>query len=207
MYLPGHFAIDDDEALAVVDARRAGTLVVGADGGFEASLLPWLLVRDGEQLRLRGHVARANPLARLVSPGSPALVVFDAADGYVSPSWYPSKATDPRVVPTWNYVSVHLHGTVSVVDDPAWLRLFLEALTDVQERDEAEPWSVGDAPDDFVERMIRGVVGLEVTVARVEGKAKLSQNRRAEDAAGVRQALVGRPGSEALLRAMEGVAG
>jgi transcriptional regulator len=207
MYLPGHFAIEDASVtMDVVDERRAGTLVVSSAGGFEASLLPWLLVRSAEPPVLRGHVAKANPLAKLAGGGQPALVVFDAVDGYVSPSWYPSKQADGRVVPTWNYVSVHVHGTVRAVDDPAWLRTLVEALTDRQERELEQPWSVRDAPDDYLAKMLRGIVGLEVLVDRFEGKAKLSQNRPVEDQAGVRQALAGWPQSAPLLAAMEAIA-
>ena len=208
MYMPGHFAIEDASvAMDVVDERRAGTLVVSSDGGFEASLLPWLLVRSAEPLLLWGHVAKANPLAKLAGAGAPALVVFDAVDGYVSPAWYPSKDADGRVVPTWNYVSVHVHGTVRAVDDPAWLRALVVALTDRQENERAQPWSVSDAPDDYVAKMLRGIVGLEVAVDRLEGKAKLSQNRPVEDRAGVRRALAQQPQSAALLAAMQRVAG
>ena len=206
MYVPGHFVIEDPSvAMDVIDERRAGTLVVSAGGGFEASLLPWLLVRSAVPLLLQGHVSKANPLGKLARSGVPALVVFDAVDGYVSPSWYPSKEVDGRAVPTWNYVSVHVHGSVRAVDDPAWLRTLVEVLTDRQEHELERPWSVSDAPDDYVAKMLRGIVGLEVVVDRLEGKAKLSQNRPAEDAAGVRRALANRPQSAALLAAMEAV--
>jgi transcriptional regulator len=191
MYLPAHFRIDDpDECLDIVERRAAGTLVVGHGSGFEASLLPWLVHRtaDGDAV-LQGHVARSNPLVGIVNGGVAALVTFDLVDGYVSPSWYPSKSEHHRVVPTWNHVSVHVHGQVRALDDPDWLRDLVGRLTDEHESDMSDPWSVDDAPDDFVAAMLRGIVGLEVRIDRMEGKAKLSQNKSAAERAGVVRGL------------------
>ena len=131
MYTPAHFRIDDpDECFDIVERRAAGTLVVGAEGGFEASLLPWVVQRLGEgRGLLQGHVSKANPLASLAADAVPALVIFDLVDGYVSPSWYASKAEHHQVVPTWNYVSVHVHGTVRTVDQPHLLREQIGLLT------------------------------------------------------------------------------
>jgi transcriptional regulator len=187
VYTPAHFRIDDpDECFDIVERRAAGTLVVAAGGGFEATLLPWVVQRlaDGRGL-LQGHVSKANPLASLAETSLPALVIFDLVDGYVSPSWYPSKAEHHQVVPTWNYVSVHVHGTVRTVDQPHWLREQIGMLTEEHEADMKVPWSVHDAPDDFIAKMMKGIIGLEFHVERLEGKAKLSQNRSAADRAGV----------------------
>ena len=188
VYTPSQFRIDDlDECLEIVERRGVGTLVVAdPDGGFEATLLPWIARRapDGS-VRLLGHLSRANPIWRIVGAGVPALVTFDLVDGYVSPTWYPSKAEHGRVVPTWNYVSVHVHGSVRAMDDAGWLREQVGLLTERFEADLPEPWAVADAPDDFVASMLKGIVGLELHVDRVEGKAKLSQNRSAADRAGV----------------------
>jgi transcriptional regulator len=181
MYVPSHFHLDDASALAVVNARSAGTIVVARDGGFEASLVPWVV--DGG--RLLGHVARANPLARLLAEPTACLVLFDIADAYVSPNWYPSKAEHGQVVPTWNYESVHLHGTARLVDEPAWIRAQIDALTRRHEAGRPTPWSVGDAPEDYVGKLSKGIVGIEVTIERVEGKAKLSQNKSNADREGV----------------------
>lgn len=191
MYLPAHFRIDDpDECLEIIGRRGAGTVVVRHEAGFEATLLPWLVHRtaDGEAV-LQGHVARANPLAGIVGDGAAALVTFDLVDGYISPSWYPTKAEHHRVVPTWNHVSVHVHGHVRVVHHPDWLRDLVGRLTDEHESDMSDPWSVDDAPADFVTRMLLGVVGLEVRIDRLEGKAKLSQNKSASERAGVVRGL------------------
>jgi transcriptional regulator len=191
MHLPAYFRIDDpDECLDIVARRAAGTLVVAGVNGFEASLLPWLVCRtsNGDAV-LQGHVAKGNPLVDMIVDGTPALVTFDLVDGYVSPSWYPSKSEHHRVVPTWNHVSVHVHGTVCTVRDATWLRDLVGRLTDEHEADMNEPWSVDDAPPEYVTAMLQGVVGLEVRIDRLEGKAKLSQNKNAADRAGVVRGL------------------
>ena len=132
---------------------------------------------------VRAHVAKANPIWR-AAPCA-ALLIVGPVDAYVSPRWYPSKATDPRVVPTWNYELVHVHGTVRATDDVGWLEGLVRELTDRHEAGAAEPWTVDDAPADYVARMLRAIVGLELVVDRIEAKRKLSQNRPAEDVAAV----------------------
>jgi transcriptional regulator len=200
MYTPAHFRIDDlDECFDIVERRGVGTLVVAAGGGLEASLLPWIVERGPlGHARLLGHFSKANPLAPLFEDPAAALVVVDLVDGYVSPSWYAAKAEHHRVVPTWNYVSVHLHGTARLVRDAGWVRRQVTALTDVHEADLPAPWAVADAPEEFIATMINGIVGIEFVVERVEGKAKLSQNRSAADRAGVHAALAGHPSTSAL---------
>ena len=181
MYLPSHFRLDDDAALAAIEARSAGNLVVAAGGVFEASMVPWVL----EGSRLLGHVARPNPLVQLLAEPMACIVLFDVADAYVSPAWYPSKLEHGQVVPTWNYEAVHVHGTVRAIDDPVWIRAQVEALTRRHESGRTAPWSVDDAPDEYVTRLARGIVGLEVTIDRIDSKAKLSQNKSDVDRGGV----------------------
>jgi transcriptional regulator len=200
MYVPGHFAMTDEQALDAVERRGFGTVVVAHDGSFEATPLPWLLRRDGTD-RLVGHLAAANPLVSLVGDGVPAMVLFDLLDGYVSPSWYPSKREHGRVVPTWNYVTVHVHGTLTVHRDAGWVRALVTELTDRHELPRAEPWAVTDAPDTYVQSLLRAIVGVELTIDRVVGKAKLSQNKSTADAAGVRDALTA-AGAHTLAREM-----
>jgi transcriptional regulator len=191
LYVPRANAVDEDEARRMVAGVGTAQLVtVAADGSPDATFLP-VLLREGS---LVGHVARANGHWRRIVEGSPALAVVMGPDAYVSPSWYASKAEHGRVVPTWNYSAVHLRGTVHVHDDPAWLRQLVEDLTDVHERDRAHPWAVTDAPERFVTGQLRAIVGVELVLASVEGKAKLSQNRSAEDRAGVVAGLRGTPG-------------
>jgi transcriptional regulator len=201
--VPAFEIADLDEAFSLVEARVAGTVVVRSGDAMEASLLPWRLIRGAPgAVRLEGHVARGNPLVALLDRPIPGIVLFDVLDGYVSPSWYPSKREHGRVVPTWNYVSVHLHGTVRAVDDPRWLHANVSALTDANEARSGSPWSVGDAPAGFVDGMLRRIVGIECVVARIQAKAKLSQNRSAADAEGVIEALAEVPGAAALREAM-----
>jgi len=191
MYVPGSNAMADVDLDDFLARRAAGHLVtVGPDGIPDATLLPVLLdgVRDGvghgAQPRVLGHLARANPHWTRIAPGSPALLVLTGADAYVSPSWYASKATHGRVVPTWNYSEVHVRGAVTVHDDPDWVLDVVTRLTERHEADRGQPWAVSDAPRKYVRGMLRAIVGIEVAVASVEGKAKLSQNRSDADRAG-----------------------
>src|SRR3954454_24995314 len=185
MYVPRFNALDDEPGLrAMVRAIGAGELVtVGEDGYPLATRLP--VVWDGDRLVL--HMARANPHWLSVPDDSdvPALVVVTDAEAYVSPAWYASKAEHGRVVPTWNYSAVQLTGRVRRHDDPAWLREAVTLLTRQHESGRPEPWAVTAAPATYVDKQLRAIVGLELVVERVEGKAKLSQNRSEEDRAGV----------------------
>lgn len=201
MYRPPANAVADaSEALAMVRAHGFGHLVVAGATGLDAVPVP-VLVDGGDGVggdrgdggvRVRAHVARANPLWRAAP--CPALLIVSPLDAYVSPSWYATKqGGDPRVVPTWNYELVHLHGTVEARDESPWKERVVRELTERQEAAKAEPWSVDDAPAEYIERMLRAIVGLELTVARVEGKRKLSQNRSAADIAGVVAGLAAGP--------------
>ncbi|WP_434634513.1 FMN-binding negative transcriptional regulator [Chromobacterium sp. CV08] len=178
MYLPRHFQQDDAEALLrLIAARPLATLVVnGADGPL-ANHIPMLAERDGEALTLRGHVARANPLWRLLDGATPALAIFHGDDAYVTPSWYPAKAEHGKVVPTWNYAVAHVRGRLRAIDDPAWLHGLLRRLTDTQEAGFAVPWRVDDAPADYLDRLLGAIVGIELTVESLQGAYKLSQNQ------------------------------
>ena len=183
MYAPTFNRVEDEEqARRMVAASGAAELVtVGADGYPVATLLP-VLWRGGTVL---AHMARANPHWREIGDGSPALLVAAGPQAYVSPSWYAAKAEHGRVVPTWNYTTVHLTGRVRVHHDVEWLRGMVTALTDAHESHREHPWAVTDAPSPYVEGQLRGIVGIELTVERVEAKAKLSQNRSDADRAGV----------------------
>ncbi len=190
LYVPRFNAVDDDKALLMVTEIATAQLVtVAEDGRADATFLP-VLLRDGE---LIGHVARANGHWQRIVEGSPALAIVTGPDAYVSPGWYATKAEHGRVVPTWNYSAVHLRGTVHVHDDADWLRAMVTALTDRHEAARDEPWAVTDAPEKYVAGQLRAIVGVSLTIETVEGKAKLSQNRSAEDVAGVVAALAGTP--------------
>ncbi|MGY1748049.1 FMN-binding negative transcriptional regulator [Modestobacter sp. SYSU DS0511] len=181
MYVPAAFAARDDAVAALLAAPGAVDLVSATPAGLTATTLP--MVHDPASGTLRGHLARNNPQWR--ETVGEVLVIVRGSDAYVSPSWYAAKAEHGRVVPTWDYVVAHVHGELVVHEDPAWLAAHVAALTDAHEGGRAEPWAVGDAPERFVAGQLRAIVGMEVRIARVEAKWKLSQNRSAADVAGV----------------------
>ncbi len=182
MHLPKAFAVDRDE-IVVELARRSGFghLVVSGDDGPQSTPLPFVVDPGGGSVR--AHLTRANPVWH--AGPCPALLIVPVTDTYISPSWYPSKADGGEVVPTWNYEVVHARGRLEVRDDPDWVARQVRELTDRHEVGRELPWSVDDAPADFVRRMLRGIVGVELIVEEWVGKRKLSQNRSAEDRAGV----------------------
>ena len=182
MYVPASFTADDEAALAIAAGVGFGALVTGALTAVQA---PFIVVRD--PVRLVGHVARANPIWR--EGAGEALMIVQGVNGYVSPSFYPSKAEHGRVVPTWNYEAVHLRGEITWFEDKARLHQVLEALTDRFEQGRDHPWAVGDAPEDYVQRMLGAIVGLELRVTQITAARKLSQNKSAADQAGVRAGL------------------
>jgi transcriptional regulator len=182
MYVPAHFAPEDDAVHELLSRHDAADLVTAGPEGLEATMLPFIY--DRERRALQGHFARNNEHWRHVD-GREALVIVRGSDTYVTPSWYPSKAEHGRVVPTWNYVVAHVHGTVTIHDDTAWLGDLVRRLTDLHEGRRSSPWSVDDAPEKFVAGQLRAIVGIEVAITRIEAKFKLSQNRPAADVDGV----------------------
>ncbi|WP_233841411.1 FMN-binding negative transcriptional regulator [Dyella sp. 2HG41-7] len=190
MYLPKSFHETRADVLhALMRDYPFGTVVMHGADGFVANHLPFELIGDGS---LHGHVARGNELAN--ADGAEVLVIFQGADGYISPNWYPSKHETGREVPTWNYAVVHVHGRLRVVNDKAWLRQLLERLTDRHEASQPKPWHVGDAPDDHIEKMLQMIVGIEIDIERIVGKFKLSQNHPDANRAGVLKGLADRGG-------------
>ena len=187
MYLPGAFEETEERILHdFIRAHPLATFVSTDANGLCANHFPMLIeARSETQFVLRGHVARANPLWKDLAEHPQALVIFQDPGLYITPSWYPSKRETGRVVPTWNYVAVHVSGTACAVDDPEWLRSFLTRLTDTNEGRFALPWKVTDAPEDHIDRQLRAIVGIELAIAQMVGKWKVSQNRTAKDAEGV----------------------
>jgi transcriptional regulator len=201
VYLPSHFAQHDrGQLVALMRERPLATLVVGTPDGPTADLIPLEFVADeGPHGTLRGHVARANPLWR--HDGAAALAVFQGPEAYVSPGWYASKREHGKVVPTWNYVMVQARGTLRAWDDAPWLRALVGRLTDHHEAAQAQPWSVTDAPDDYVQQMLRAIVGIEIALTSLVGKWKVSQNRSAADREGTADGLAAsQPSMAALVR-------
>jgi transcriptional regulator len=204
VYLPPHFtAPDAGEVAAFVDAVAAADLVTFDGTKPVASLIPIIWDRDtgdpGVESpgRLLGHLALANPQWESVTAGTTALAIVHGPQAYVSPNWYPSKARHGRVVPTWNYVTVHFTGPLTVHRDPEWIRDVVTRLTRRHEGSRPAPWAVTDAPPDYINGQLRGIVGVEMTIATVEAKHKLSQNRSADDRASVAAALRDEPGPDA----------
>ena len=166
--------------IKVIAAHPLATLIASSTSPLQINHIPMLVADESaDQLVLQCHVARANPLWSALEKAPDVVAVFCGVQSYISPNWYASKAEHGKVVPTWNYEAVHAHGLATVRDDPQWLRGFLDRFTDLHEAQERKPWQIGDAPDDYVHKMISAVVGIEITVTTLEGKAKLSQNQPA----------------------------
>ena len=193
MYQPPHFREDRLEVQhALIRAQSLGLLVTAGPGGLQANSVPFLIDPGGSECgTLRAHVARANPQWQELAAVAECLVVFQGPQQYISPSLYPTKHEHGKVVPTWNYISVHAWGRARVIDDAAWLRQQVEDLTLHNEASRAAPWQVSDAPEPFVAAQLKGIIGIEIPVARIEGKWKVSQNRPAVDQAGVVAGLRG----------------
>jgi transcriptional regulator len=204
MYIPASYAEHDDEVLFdFIAAHPLGILVTASPhDGLYATHLPLVVHRAaGSSGVLAGHVARANPHQRHIAAGATdALVIFSGPDAYVTPSWYATKQEHGRVVPTWNYAAVHAYGTLRLVDEPATLRRHLETLTTRHEAGRAREWHVSDAPEEFIQQQMKAIVGLELTITRLEGKWKMSQNRSGADIDGVARGLVASdvPGDQAV---------
>ena len=190
MYLPAHFEETRSEVLhALIRQHPLATLITESDGAPVADEIPFIL--DAERGTLLAHIARSNPLWKKHPAERQVLVIFRGPQAYVTPAWYPSKAEHGRVVPTWNYVVAQALGRLKVIDDPAWLKKQIGALTTAQEAERTAPWAVEDAPDDFIAQQLRAVVGLEIAIETLTGKWKASQNRSAGDRAGVLAGLSG----------------
>lgn len=190
MYIPTQFRIEDvPDIHAIMRETRLASLVTVADGALMATPLPMMLdATDGPYGTLYAHLAKANPQWRTGGTAE-AMVIFSGPDAYVSPSLYPSKQRDGKVVPTWNYVAVHAYGVPEFFADAAPLLDVVRRLTDLHEGTRADPWAVSDAPEPFIQSQLKGIVGVKLRITRLEGKRKASQNRQPDDRAGVKAAL------------------
>ena len=195
MYTPRAFAIDDlPEIQQLIQHARLAQVVTFGEQGLQASHLPLLLNPDeGPNGTLYGHLAKANPQWRDLQNGSDALVIFAGADAYISPAFYPAKAEHGKVVPTWNYIAVHAYGKAEVFTDAERLLALVSALTERHETGRAQPWAVSDAPADYIDGMLKAIVGFALPIKRVIGKRKLGQNRSAADMAGMSEGLAASP--------------
>lgn len=187
MYQPPHFREDRlDVQHDLIRSHPLGLLITSGPGGLMANPIPFLIESSAsERGTLLCHMARANPQWRELAAVPECLVVFQGPQDYVTPSWYATKRETGKVVPTWNYATVHAWGKPAVIDDADWLRRQIESLTQAREASRPEPWQVDDAPAAFVAAQIKGIIGVEIPIGRIEGKWKVSQNRPEPDRAGV----------------------
>lgn len=194
MYLPPHFHETRPEHLhRVLREHPLGTLVTQGGDGLDADHLPFEFDPDvGPHGLLVGHVARANPVWQRCPTGTAVLVIFHGTQSYISPNWYPSKHETHRLVPTWNYEVVHAHGVMTVRDDARFVRGVVARLTRRHEATEAAPWKMGDSSAEFIDGMLRNIVGIEIAITSLVGKFKLSQNRETDDRIGAADALQAR---------------
>jgi transcriptional regulator len=179
MYVPKHFEITDVKVMhELIRDYPLATLVTTSANGLNANHIPMHLTdTPGHYGTLRGHVARANPLLEDIHGENQSLAIFHGPNAYITPSWYETKKEHGKVVPTWNYVVVHVYGILQVVDNPAWLRAQLETLTNHNEAQFSEPWAVADAPVEFTEKLFESIVGIEMKITKLLGKWKVSQNQ------------------------------
>ena len=191
MYQPPHFREDRlDVQHGLIRAHPLGLLVTAGNAGPVANPIPFILDEAASPLgTLRAHLSRANPQWRDFDPAQDALVVFQGTETYITPSWYETKREHGKVVPTWNYAIVQARGRMRIIEDPAWLLEQVTAMTSTQEAARPEPWAVGDAPPEFLAAQIKGIVGVEIEIAQIEGKWKVSQNRPEADRRGVAAGL------------------
>lgn len=203
MYLQQQFEETRLDVLhGLMKTHPLATLVVQSASGLVVNHIPLLVCSsDGEFGTLRGHVARANQVWQQLAGTAHAVAVFQGPESYITPSWYPSKHVDGKAVPTWNYAVVHAHGIPRAVNDAAWLLHHLREMSDEHERAQALPWKISDAPADFIDRLVEAIVGIEIPIARIEGKWKVSQNRPAGDRLGVAAGLRARGDDRSLAMA------
>ncbi|SEU19944.1 FMN-binding negative transcriptional regulator [Variovorax sp. OV084] len=208
MYTPTHFAETRPEELSrVIRKHPLGALVTHGTSGLDADHLPFEFDPDvGTHGLLSAHVARANPLWQRCPTGTPVIVIFGGAQAYISPNWYPSKHEAHRQVPTWNYEVVHAHGVLTVHDDERFARGIIARLTRRYEAAEPKPWKMGDSAPEYIDSMVRNIVGIEIAVTSLVGKSKLSQNREARDRLNAAEMLKAR-GHEAMSELMRNASG
>ncbi|MBU3605123.1 FMN-binding negative transcriptional regulator [Polynucleobacter sp. AP-Kaivos-20-H2] len=181
MYLPKHFLVEDQAVLAqLISEYPLATIVANLDGHFEINHLPLMLSAD--KTKLYGHVAKMNPLVKVASSTNTSVTaIFNGPNAYVTPSWYPSKQESGKVVPTWNYAVVHAEGSIKLIEDAQWLRSHVSQMTNLHEPTYQSTWKLDDAPEEYVQMMLKAIIGIEIEVSSLVGKFKLSQNRPAED--------------------------
>ncbi|MFM9039333.1 MAG: FMN-binding negative transcriptional regulator [Betaproteobacteria bacterium] len=194
MYIPAHFAMERPSQMrAIIEQHPLGALVTLGGDGLDANHIPFELdPTQGSFGVLTAHVARANPVWQQCKEGAEVLVIFRGNESYISPNWYPSKHETHRQVPTWNYQVVHVHGRLSVMDEERFVRGVVARLTRTHESGEPKPWKMGDSAPEYIDGMLKAIVGIEIAITRMEGKAKLSQNREPRDRLNAADTLMAR---------------
>lgn len=207
MYVPAHFSETNPEVLKdFIKTYPFGMLVTNGKSGLDANHIPFEVMEGGEQGKLTAHVARANPVWQDVQNGDEVLVVFKAADSYISPTWYPSKQDHHKQVPTWNYMVTHVRGRITIHDDERYVRGVVAHLTRTHEASMPKPWKMSDGPTDYIDGLLKAIVGIEIEITSLVGKIKLSQNKDVRDLRNVGEVLAERGSqilSEATLRAAD----
>jgi len=191
MFIPKKFKQDNIENLVqLMEQYPFATLITYSETGIEATHLPMLVVKKAEKYYLKAHIAKANPLWKSVKNNSDILVTFHGPNCYISPNHYPTKKQTGKAVPTWNYVVVQVKGTISFIHDAEWIYNAIETLTNIHESGQSQPWSMSDAPDEYIQKMIPAIVGIEIEVTSIKGQWKLSQNQPEVNQQGVVEALL-----------------
>ncbi|MEA2877710.1 MAG: transcriptional regulator [Hyphomicrobiales bacterium] len=199
MFLPDHFRVEDiAEMHALMRARPFAALVSTTQAGLYGTHLPTVLKDEGTFGTIECHLSRANPHWKDLAEGGEAMMIFQGPDGYITPNWYATKAATGKAVPTWNYAIVHAYGRPAVMKEKDWLLRHVTELSDQQERSEAHPWKVSDAPASYVDVMLRGIIGFRFEITRLEGKWKMSQNREPQDRVRVVEGLKARAAGDDL---------
>jgi transcriptional regulator len=208
MYIRQDHRLDNlDAQFSLIEEHALGAWVVQGEDGLVANHIPFLLDRTrGPHGTLIGHVARANPVWKSLATATSSIVMFQGPQSYITPNWYPGKAEHGKVVPTWDYAVVHAHGVARVVEDRDWLMDMLARLTNAQEAPQPAPWRVADAPADYIDKLLRAIVGIEIPIARLEGKLKASQDEAVRDRLGTVDGLRGllRPKADAMAELVMG---
>ena len=183
MYISKHHQLADRDAIfSLMESHPLGAWVCQGDQALVANHIPFFLDRASGPLgTLVGHVARANRIWRQLDARAPSVVMFQGPQSYVTPGWYPGKKEHGKVVPTWNYTVAHAHGTARPIEDRDWLLRMLDRLTSFHETGRQAPWRVGDAPGDYIDKLLRAIVGIEIPIDRLEGKLKASQDEALQD--------------------------
>lgn len=198
MFQPSYFKqTDTQQMLKFIQYHPLATLVSLSSNGLVGNHIPMLVVEREGTYFLQGHVARANSICQDIDTNTDVLAVFHGPDAYISPSWYPSKITDPKTVPTWNYVAVHVSGSIQFFQDKVWLKNHLKNLSDTHEKSVNESWQLFDAPEDYIDTMLKAIVGVEIAITDIKGNTKMSQNHPQANRDGVVAGLSNRGQTDA----------